>query len=108
MSEPEFELNDDAKSYVPIDASTRLAITARNWQLQKKNVASDDSKTPGKETWSAFRYYTSLQSALNDIAHIKLAQESFRTAQGMLEANTRVITEIRKAFSPQYEIAERI
>lgn len=106
MSEQDFELNDEAKSYVPIDANMRLAITARNWQLQKRTVAGDDSKNPGKETWTSFRYYTSFNGALNDIVHIKLAQETFRTAKGMLEANARVIDSLSMAFAPQYTINE--
>jgi|SRR5215217_5421601 len=100
----EFELSDDGKSYVPIDDTTRLLITARNWQLQKKNVAKSGEDT-GKVTWTAFRYYTSLQNALNDIVHIKTAQETFKTAQGLIEANKRVIDGLVKSFSPDYSIA---
>lgn len=104
-TEQEFELNDEAKSYIPMDAETRLAITPRNWQLQKRNVAITGKKA-GEISWTTFRYYTSLESALKDIVHIKTAQESFRTATGLLEANARVIKEISRAFSPQYEITE--
>ena len=103
--EKEFELSDEGKSYVPIDENTRLAITPRNWQLQKKQEALT-GKNAGQVTWTAFRYYVSLESALKDIVHIKTAQESFRTAQGLLEANTKVINELAKAFSPAYKIAE--
>lgn len=102
MSE-EFELEDEARSYIQIDDEMRLAITSRNWQLQKKSIAQS-GKNEGKVTWLAFRYYTSLQNALNDIQHIKLAQQTFKTAQGMLEANHKVLAEISKAFAPQYTI----
>jgi hypothetical protein len=104
MSE-EFELEDEAKSYVMIDEEMRLAITPRNWQLQKKSIALS-GKNEGKVTWVAFRYYTSLNSALNDIMHIKMAQETFRTAKGMLEANQRVMDNISKAFDPEYRISK--
>jgi hypothetical protein len=104
--EQEFELTDEAKSYLPIDQDLRLAITGRNWQLQKRNIAGNDSKTPGKETWASFRYYTSLKSALTDIVHIKVAQETFRSAQGLIEANTRVIDGICKALSPKLEVLQ--
>lgn len=99
----EFDLSDDGKSYVPIDDDTRLLITPRNWQLQKKTVAQS-GKDIGKVTWIAFRYYVSLQNAINDIVHIKTAQETFRTAQGLIEANRKVIAEISKAFAPEYTI----
>lgn len=99
----DFELDDNGKSYIPIDENTRLMITPRNWQLQKKNIALSGKKE-GEITWVTFRYYTSLNSALNDIVHIKVAQESFKTVQGLLEANTKVINELCKCFSPQYEI----
>jgi hypothetical protein len=102
--EQEFELSDEGKSYVPIDDSTRLAITPRNWQLQKKTVALT-GKNAGTTTWTAFRYYTGLESALKDIVHIKTAQESFRSAQGLIEANQRVIDGLVEAFSPHYHIS---
>lgn len=99
----DFELDDNGKSYIMIDDSMRLAISSRNWQLQKKQIALT-GKEAGKVSWIAFRYYTSLQSALNDIVHIKTAQENFKTVQGLIEANTKVINELVEAFSPEYKI----
>jgi hypothetical protein len=102
----EFELDDNGKSYILIDESTRLCITPRNWQLQKKQIAGKDSKEVGKVTWTAFRYYLSLQSALNDIVHIKTAQEDFKSVQGLIEANAKVISALSKSLSPTYVISE--
>lgn len=103
MTEQDFELSDEAKSYLPIDDVLRLAIIPRNWQLQRKSVAREGAKA-GQVTWSAFRYYVSMESALKDIVHIKVAQQTFRTAQGLVEANTRVINDLCKALSPSYKM----
>ena len=100
----EFELDDNGKSYIMIDDATRLTITPRNWQLQKKQIAGNDSKEAGKVTWTAFRYYVSLQSALNDVIHIKTASENFRSVQGLLDANAKVIKELTDALSPEYKV----
>jgi hypothetical protein len=102
----DFELDDNGKSYVMIDESMRLCITPRNWQLQKKQIAGKDSKEVGKVSWTAFRYYVSLQSALNDVVHIKTAQEDFKSIQGLIEANAKVISALSKSLSPTYEISE--
>jgi|APLak6261667474_1056061.scaffolds.fasta_scaffold01104_6 hypothetical protein len=102
----EFELDDNGKSYILIDDTTRLTITPRNWQLQKKQIAGKDSKEVGKVTWTAFRYYVSLQSALNDVIHIKTAQEDFKSVQELIEANAKVVNALSKSLSPTYVISE--
>jgi hypothetical protein len=102
----DFELDDNGKSFVMIDDTLRLCITPRNWQLQKKQIAGKESKEVGKVSWTAFRYYVSLQSALNDIVHIKTAQEDFKSVQGLIDANAKVINALSKSFSPSYVISE--
>lgn len=99
----EFELDDNGKSYIEIDETMRLSISPRNWQLQKKQTAKI-GKQAGVTTWTAFRYYMTLQGALNDIIHIKTAQENFRSVQGLIDANAKVINNLSQAFSPDYEI----
>lgn len=102
----DYELDDNGKSYIMIDETTRLTITPRNWQLQKKQVAGEKSKEAGQVTWTAFRYYVSLQSALNDVIHIKTAQEDFKSVQELIEANAKVISALSKSLSPNYVISE--
>ena len=99
MKEIEYDLEDEGKSFIPIDDSLRLIISPRNWQLQKLH----HSKKEG-DVWASFRYYVSLNSALKDIAHIKLAKESFNSAKTFLEASNRVINDISNKFSPEHEI----
>lgn len=100
----DYELDDNGKSYIMIDDTTRLTITPRNWQLQKKQVAGNDSKEVGKVTWTAFRYYVSLQSALNDVIHIKTANENFKSVQELIDANAKVIKELSAALYPEYKL----
>jgi hypothetical protein len=102
----EFELDDEGKSYVQVDDDMRLIMSPRNWQLQKKIIAQSDTKNQkkGDETWISFKYFLTLESALNTIVHIKTAKEFFNDARTMQEANKKVINEIVKAFSPVYEI----
>lgn len=99
MADIEYQLEDEGKSFIPIDETTRLAISPRNWQLQKLHKSKK-----GEDTWSAFRYYVSLNNALKDIVHIKLAKESFNSANTFLEASNKVINDISSKFSPSYEI----
>ena len=100
----EFELDDNGKSYIMIDDATRLTITPRNWQLQKKQIAGNDSKEAGKVTWTAFRYYVSLQSALNDVIHIKTANENFKSVQELIDANAKVVKDLSDALYPEYKL----
>jgi hypothetical protein len=102
----EFQLDDNGKSFIIIDETMRLCITPRNWQLQKKKVAGKDSKKAGEISWEGFRYYVSLQNALNDIVHIMTSAEDFNSVQGLLDANQRVITELSRTLSPKYTINE--
>ena len=100
----EYELKDTGKSFVVLDDDTRLLMSPRNWQLQNKLIAKANSKEPGKVTWSSHRYYTTLESALKDIIHIKTSQEVFKTATELLEANQRVINKLKEAFLPTYTL----
>ena len=100
----DFELDDEGNSFVEINDSMRLLISPRNWQLQKKKVAKGNSKTPGAVSWTSFRYYVSLTSAINDIIHINVAKEVFKDINGMIEANKKVVKEIQEIFSPTYSI----
>ena len=110
MSDAEYSLDDDGKSYIQVSDDMRLMMSPRNWQLQKKMIAKTDTKKQkaGDISFTSFRYYVSLESALKDIVHIKTAKESFNTAQGLSEANGKVIAELCKAFSPKYVIKEQI
>lgn len=103
MEEEIVSLDDTPKSYIDVADDLRLTISARNWQLQKKTVAQS-GKNKGVTTWSSFRYYTSLQSALNDVVHIGLSKQKFNTLQSFLEAHTRVISSIKEALSPDFII----
>lgn len=100
MMDEEYELEDDGKSFLPVDDTLRLLVSPRTWQLQKLNVSKKDNS----ETWQSFRYYTSLNNALKDIIHIRLAKESFNSAKTFLEASERVINDVAQKFSPQYEV----
>ena len=100
----DYELDDNGKSYIMIDDTTRLTITPRNWQLQKKQVAGEKSKEAGQVTWTAFRYYVSLQSALNDVIHIKTANENFKSVQELIDANAKVVKELSDALYPDYKL----
>lgn len=104
--EIEFELTDEGKSYIQVDDEFRVLMSLRNWQLQKKTVAQSDTKSQkkGDVSWTAFRYYMTLESCLNDLVHIKTSKVFFNDAQTMLEANAKVIKEISDAFSPTYKI----
>jgi len=104
--EKEFELDDNAKSFIDIDDDYRLVMSSRNWQLAKKQVAGEKSKTAGEITYISFRYYTTLGSAIKDLIHIKLAESKFKTLQGFAEAQQKVINEISAALKPTYEISE--
>lgn len=99
MAEIEYDLEDEGKSFIPVDDSLRLIISPRNWQLQKLHHSQKEG-----DVWSSFRYYVSLNSALKDIIHIKLAKESFNSAKTFLDASDRVINDLASKFSPQYEI----
>jgi len=100
----DYELDDNGKSYIMIDETTRLTITPRNWQLQKKQIAGEKSKEAGQVSWVAFRYYTSLQNALKDVIHIKTSNENFKSVQELIEANSRVIKELSDALYPDYKL----
>ena len=106
MTEQEFELDDSGKSYIQFDDELRLLMSPRNWQLQKKLISKEQAKEVGKVTWQTFRYYMTLQGALKDLVHIKIAKEKFSTVNEFVEANTKVINEIKKAFFPDYTIEE--
>ena len=41
----------------------RIEADARSWNLSKYRVAGPDSKDPGAETWTPFRYYATLEQA---------------------------------------------
>lgn len=106
LDDVDFELADEGKSYIIIDDDMRLVMSPRNWQLQKKLVAGSDTKTQkkGDVSWASFKYYMTLESAINDIIHIKTSKEFFNTAEGLLKANEKVVKEVCKAFSPTYTI----
>jgi len=104
--EKEFELDDNAKSYIDIDSDYRLVMSQRNWQLAKKMVAGENAKNAGEISYSSFRYYTTLSSAIKDIIHIKLASEKFKTLEGLVDAQAKVINEVSQALNPTYTILE--
>lgn len=99
MDEIEYDLDDEGKSFLPVDDTLRLVMSPRNWQLQKLHHSKKDG-----EVWSSFRYYVSLNSALKDIMHIKLAKESFNSAKSFLAASDAVINDITNKFTPQFKI----
>ena len=105
----DFELNDEGKSFINVSDDMRLVMTARNWQLQKKLIAGSDTKTQkkGDINWSAFRYYMTLDSALNDIIHIMTSKEIFNDAKGLIEADAKVIKHISSVFSANYELIKK-
>ena len=102
----EYELDDKGKSYVEVGDDLRLLMSHRNWQLQKRMVAQSDTKKQkkGDVNWSSFRYYITLQGALKDIIHIRTSKVFFKDAQGLIDANNKVIKELCQVFSPEYEI----
>lgn len=106
QDEVDFELSEEGKSFVMIGDDMRLTMSPRNWQLQKKMIAQSDTKNQkaGDVTWTSFRYYTRFESALNDIVHINTSKEFFNDARGLLEANAKVIKQLKDAFAPEYEI----
>ena len=105
----DFELNDEGKSFINVSDDMRLTMTARNWQLQKKLIAGSDTKAQkkGDINWSSFRYYMTLESALNDVIHIMTSKESFNDAKGLLQANAKVIKHIVSVFNADYELVKK-
>jgi hypothetical protein len=102
----EYELDDGGTSYIQISADMRLLMAHRNWQLQKRFVRGEKSKDANKVVWTSFRYYMSLESALNDIIQIKTASEVFKDVKGLIAANKKVVEELKKLFYPKYTISE--
>ena len=84
----------------------RLAISQRNWQLQKL-VINQEGKDAGKEQWISFRFYISLESALKDVVHINTSKEKFNSIPTLIRANTTVIEELSKALSPHYKLEKQ-
>jgi hypothetical protein len=109
LTNEEFELADEGKSYVEVDNDLRLLMSPRNWQLQKKLVAQSDTKAQkkGDVNWVSFKYYVTLNSALKDLIHIKMSKEVFNSAETMLKAHEKVINDIKQVFYPEYKI-ERV
>ena len=92
------ELDDNGKSYLPINKDMRLTMSPRNWQLQKRRVVKE------VEEWTAFRYYISLDSALKDIIHINISKENFNSIDSFAQAQNKVIRHITKLFAPEYKV----
>ena len=99
------DLDDVGESYISINDNMRLLISPRNWQLQKKVVAKENSKVAGKVSWVSFRYYVSLSSAINDIIHISVAKELFKDVNGLIVATNKVVQDLQEKFSPTYTIS---
>ena len=109
MDKQEFELQDEGKSYVQISDDMRLSMSPRNWQLQKKLVAQSDTnnQSKGDTSWVSFKWYTQLDSALKDIIHINTSKEFFNDATSFIQANNKVINDIKKAFTPDYNLISK-
>jgi hypothetical protein len=106
--EEEIELEEVGESYIVIDENMRLLMTTRNFQLQKKIVAKSDTENQkaGDVSWSSFNWFTSLDSAFKTIIRIKVSKHNFNDLQGLVEANTKVINELKQAFLPDYVITK--
>jgi len=104
----EIELEEVGESHIVIDESMRLLMTTRNFQLQKKIVAKSDTdkQKAGDVSWSSFNWFTSLDSALKTIIRIKVSKQNFNDVQGLIEANAKVINELRQVFLPDYVITK--
>lgn len=95
--------DDIPKSYIDIDETYRLALSGRNWQIQRKSIAKT-GKQEGKVLYSSFSYHTSLENALTTLLRIKLSKEKFNTLQGLVEANKKVLADINLALNPTYKL----
>jgi len=83
---------------LPIDDKHRLASDSSSWMIQ---VAR---RRKGQISWQSIAYFGSLQSAVNELAALRLRTSNAQTLADALAEVERVTTSLVHALSPEFDV----
>lgn len=82
---------------LPIDDTYRIAADAQCWSIQRRKQRKEG------ETWESFKFYTTLDDAVQGLAQLMIRTSDAQTlADALLEAES-IATRLSLALSPTVE-----
>ena len=85
---------------IPINEKYRITTDSMNWRIEKL------TKRKGEDEWRPFKYYGTLESAVNRLAEIMLMESDVVGLANALEEVKRVSAELTRALTPQFKVTE--
>ena len=89
---------------LPIDDNYRIAGDQQSWSIQQLRKRRDKTTGEPKTVWESYRWFTSLEAAVNYLGERLVRTSDAQTLAEALAETDRVTTKLCRALSPKFKV----